>query len=104
MQEKEGKFVLHLAALHVVNVLIDACTVHYGHLGVPQLLLVAWPDVNCIDTMSTNTAPSQQGVLQGRLQEVAVEPGKQQEKSSSPSQIVHINLVAITHRKNRIHA
>ncbi|KIK23269.1 hypothetical protein PISMIDRAFT_679549 [Pisolithus microcarpus 441] len=54
--------------------------------------------------MSTNTAPSQQGVLQGRLQEVAVEPGKQQEKSSSPSHIVHINLVAITHRKNRIHA
>ncbi|KAI6004225.1 hypothetical protein EDD15DRAFT_2360528 [Pisolithus albus] len=68
----EGPFALHLAALHVVSVLIGTCPSRIGRWAttITDGLARCW--VNCVDAMTTNTAP-QLGVLQGRLQEVAVE-------------------------------
>lgn len=68
----DGPFALHLAALHVVSVLIGTCPLRIGRWAttITDGLARCW--VNCVDAMTTNTAP-QLGVLQGRLQEVAVE-------------------------------
>lgn len=64
---------LHLAALHVVNVLIDTCPSRIARWSttITDGLARCW--VGCVDAVSTDTAPPRLEVLRGRLQEVAVE-------------------------------
>lgn len=69
----DGPFALHLAALHVVHVLIDTCPLRIARWAttITDGLARCW--VNCVDAVTTKTAPPQLGVLQGRLKGVASE-------------------------------
>ncbi|KAI6043493.1 hypothetical protein EDC04DRAFT_2890890 [Pisolithus marmoratus] len=72
----DGPFALHLASLHVVKVLIDTCPSRIARWAttITDGLARCW--VGCADAASTSTVPPQLGVLQGCLQEVAVELAK----------------------------